>query len=120
MDDEETLLITAQRMLERLGHTVETAPNGREAINKYIAAKQKGHPFDVTIMDLTIPGGMGGEETIKEILKLDPEAKAIVASGYSSDPVISDFATYGFRGYLVKPFSMLELDKAIANTVAIC
>ncbi len=117
MDDDEALLKTARRMLERLGHAVETATNGREAIDTYMAAKQKGTPFDATIMDLTIPGGMGGEEAIKKLLALDPTAKVIVASGYSSDRVLSDFASYGFSGHLVKPFDLHELGKAITQAV---
>lgn len=117
MDDEEIILKTARRMLERLGHSVETVQTGRDAIDQYRAARQGGHPFDAIIMDLTIPGGMGGEAAIKELLQFDPNAKAIVASGYSSDPVMSNFAAYGFCGYLAKPFSLLELDKALSATL---
>jgi PAS domain S-box-containing protein len=117
MDDESVVRQTATLMLERLGHTVETAQDGREAIAKYAAAMKSDRPFDVTIMDLTIPGGMGGKDAIRDLLALDPSARAIVASGYASDPVLADCARYGFIGQLAKPFVMSGLDDALSNAL---
>ncbi len=117
MDDEEMILSTTSMMLEELGCTVETAVNGSEAIDRYIAAKTQGKPFDVAIMDLTIAGGMGGKEAIGELLAVDPSAKVIVTSGYSSDPVLADFVGHGFSGCLAKPFKMSELNAAISRVL---
>jgi len=117
MDDEEIIRITTSRMLERLGYTVEVAIDGRQALDKYAAARQSGRRFDLVIMDLTIPGGMGGQEAVQALLALDPAAKAIVYSGYSSDPVLANYAQYGFCGCLAKPFLMKELQREIARVL---
>lgn len=74
-------------------------------------------PFDVVIMDLTVPGGMGGKEAVKQILAIDPKAKVIVSSGYSNDPVMSDYQKYGFCNVVTKPFKMEELSEKITNAV---
>jgi DNA-binding NarL/FixJ family response regulator len=68
-------------------------------------------------MDLTIPGGMGGAEAIKRLLKIDPRVKAIVSSGYSNDPVIADFRQYGFRGFIMKPYMLMELKKTLEQVL---
>ena len=117
MDDEAVVLETTQGMLVRLGFTVETARDGREAIAKYLEAKNQGRPFSATIMDLTIPGGMGGKEAIGELLARDPLARVIVSSGYSSDPVLADCTQYGFTGHLSKPFRLAELRDVIADAI---
>lgn len=109
MDDDAMILRTTSRMIMHLGYTVETAADGREAIYKCSEAMKAGKPFDAAILDLTVPGGMGGKETVGELLKIAPSVRVIVSSGYSSDPVLSNYATYGFSGYLAKPFSQQEL-----------
>ena len=76
-----------------------------------------GNPFAVAILDLTIPGGMGGEATIKELLKIDPAVKAIVSSGYIDDPVMADYSKYGFSGMVAKPYTIEELRKAVQNVI---
>ena len=114
MDDEAVVRETSTNLLLRLGFTVETANDGGEAIAKYMEAKKQGRPFSATIMDLTIPGGMGGKEAVGELLALDPAAKVIVASGYSSDPVLADCRQYGFAGHLAKPFRLAELREVMA------
>ncbi len=113
MDDERIVREVAACMLESLGYSVDSAAEGTEAIEKYSAAKKNGIPFDVVIMDVTIAGGMGGKEAVKNILTIDPKAKVIAASGYSTDPVIANYSDYGFRGRLVKPFKMKDLKKEL-------
>ena len=89
-------------MLKRLGYAAKTVKNGVEVIKAYKKQKETGEPFDMVILDLTIKGGMGGEQTIRELLKIDPHVKAIVSSGYFNDPVIADFRAYGFQGIIPK------------------
>jgi len=109
MDDEEIILKVLKRMLEKNSYSVDTAKDGRKAIELYRLALETGQPYKTVIMDLTIPGGMGGKEALKELLALDPKVKAIVASGYSNDPVMAQFQEYGFRAALTKPFKASEL-----------
>jgi CheY-like chemotaxis protein len=109
MDDEEFLLDAISSILRSLGYSIETAVNGQKAIDLVKQAKLDGNPFEVVILDLTIPGGMGGKQAIKEIRKIDPDVKAIAASGYSDDPVIADPEQYGFKGALRKPYTVDEL-----------
>jgi CheY-like chemotaxis protein len=117
MDDEEMIRIATSRMLERLGYTVDLAIDGRQALDKYAAAMKNCRPYDLAIMDLTIPGGMGGREAMQALKSLDPKAKAIVYSGYSSDPVLADYARYGFSGCLAKPFMLKELQREITRVL---
>jgi PAS domain S-box-containing protein len=109
MDDEEMILDISVTMLEHLGYAVETAIDGKQTIEKYIDADKCGKPFDVVVVDLTIPGGEGGEDVIKELLKINPLVKTIVSSGYSNSQVMSNYSEYGFKGRLVKPFLMEDL-----------
>ncbi len=113
MDDEEFIRLPMKRILERLGHEVELACHGEEAIQKYAHARNSGHPFDAVILDLTIKGGMGGKQTIEELLKIEPSVKAIVASGYSDDPVLSNCKEYGFCASLPKPSSKAKIIEAL-------
>jgi len=80
-------------------------------------AKEHGEKYDVVIMDLTIPGGMGAEDAIKKLIEIDPEIKAIVSSVYSNAPIISDFLKYGFRGAVTKPFRIEELTKTVKDVL---
>ena len=113
MDDEEMLRDVSSAMLTKLGYAVETAIDGVEAIEIYKKARESARPFDLIILDLTNNSGMGGVEAIRKLLEFDPEIRAIVATGYSFDPVVSNFRAYGFRGAITKPFSMGELGKAV-------
>ncbi len=109
MDDEEIILDVASEMFKSLGCEIETAADGKEAIDKFNLSKKENKTFDLIIMDLTIPGGLGGKETIKKILEIDPKAKVIVSSGYSTDPIMANYREYGFKGRLVKPFKLNDL-----------
>ena len=118
MDDEEIVRLTVSRMLEALGYEVESAGDGAEALQTYRAALEEGEPFDAVIMDLTIPGGMGGEEAVSELLAMHPEARAMVSSGYSNDPVIARYGDYGFVGSIKKPVMIQELAEIVRTALA--
>ena len=109
MDDEESVLKLISRMLKKMGHEVILTDDGAEAVKLYKESFESGNPIDLTIMDLTIPGGMGGKDAVKEILNINAEAKVLVASGYSTDPVMASHTQFGFSGALVKPFQMNDL-----------
>ncbi|MEQ8172784.1 MAG: PAS domain S-box protein [Candidatus Eremiobacterota bacterium] len=109
MDDEDIVLKTTGMILKRLGYKTDFAKDGTELIDIYKREKDKGTPFDLLIMDLTIPGGMGGKEAIEKLKEIDRDVKAIVSSGYSNDPIMADFKTYGFMGVVVKPYKISEL-----------
>jgi PAS domain S-box-containing protein len=113
MDDEEMLLVMVEDMLAFLGYEAEGVCDGDEAIAFYTRAMKTGESFDAVVMDLTIPGGMGGEETIKRLLKIDPCIKAIVSSGYSNSPLMSNYKSYGFKERIVKPYTIEELSRAL-------
>jgi CheY-like chemotaxis protein len=117
MDDEELIRDVVSSMLEYLGYEVDLASDGQEALDKYRDALQSGSRFDAIIMDLTIPGGKGGKEVIKDLVDMDPQAKAIVSSGYSNDPVMSNFSEYGFKGVVKKPFKIEDLSAAIEQVL---
>jgi PAS domain S-box-containing protein len=116
MDDEEDIREITTQILNRLGYESVSTSDGKEAIRLYHEAKESGKPFDVVIMDLTVPGGMGGKDATKKLLEYDPQARIIVASGYSNDPVMSDYKAHGFSGYIVKPFAVEEF-KALLHDV---
>ena len=113
MDDEIQVRTIIADMLEYLGNETEVASDGVEAIEIYRRALDSGKRFDAVIVDLTVPGGMGGKETIGKLLEIDPEVKAIVSSGYSHDPVISDYSQFGFVDYLTKPYHLNDLKNLI-------
>ncbi|VAW39033.1 hypothetical protein MNBD_DELTA04-1008 [hydrothermal vent metagenome] len=113
MDDDQDVREVAGMMLTELGYAVAFAGDGQEAVRLYQEAMRDRHPFDYVILDLTVPGGMGGEETIKELRKIDPEVKAIVSSGYSSSPIMADFREYGFTAVAVKPYNIDELGRIL-------
>jgi PAS domain S-box-containing protein len=117
MDDEEAIRNLAAEMLTLLGYEVVLAKDGKEAIDLYIAAKDSASPFRAVIMDLTVPGGMGGKETIRRLQALDPGVRAIVSSGYSNDPVMAEYEKHGFMGVVVKPFGVKEVSEALKRLV---
>jgi len=118
MDDEPSILRFSGAMLESLGYTVTGAADGASAVALFAEAHGRGEPFDLVILDLTVPGGMGGREAIKRMRELDPEVKAIVSSGYSTDAVLGNHAAHGFSGVLTKPYRLAELSEAVAAVQA--
>ncbi len=117
MDDQEMIRNLAAQMLQVLGYSVEAVGDGNEMLERYRGAMAAGVPFDAVIMDLTIPGGMGGEEAVSHLLELDPRAKAIVSSGYSNDSAIANYAAFGFRGVIAKPFTLAELSSVLEEVL---
>jgi PAS domain S-box-containing protein len=111
MDDEESVRTTVKRMLESVGYKVNTARNGEEAIRMYDEARH-AQPFDAVMLDLTVPGGMGGKETIRQLSSKHPSIKAIVSSGYVNDPVMQRFRKHGFVGVVTKPYTLGDLTYA--------
>jgi PAS domain S-box-containing protein len=113
MDDEEPIRDMTEALLKRLGFEVTSVADGHEAVRVYAEALRNASRFDLVIMDLTVPGGMGGRDTIKELLKIDPAVKGIVSSGYSSDPIMASYRTYGFSGMVAKPYRLTDLAKVV-------
>lgn len=115
MDDEEGVREVVSAMLIHLGYEVTVVVDGRKALEVYGRAMREGNPFALVIMDLTIPGGMGGKETVARLLSLDPAAKAVVSSGYASDPIMAKYKDFGFAGVIPKPFKIELLSDVLAR-----
>src|SRR5271157_2234222 len=117
MDDEEAIRVVAADLLTLLGYDVVTAKDGSECIEMYKAAMESGQPFFVVIMDLTVPGGMGGKVAIQKLLEIDDKVKAIVSSGYSTDPIMSNYQHHGFKGIVPKPYNAVELSRVLQELI---
>lgn len=117
MDDEDILRNAAGLLLGELGYSVDYARDGKEAIEIYKKAKDSGEPFDVVLMDLTIPAGMGGKDAIKKLIEIDPDIRAIVCSGYSTDPIMSEYVNYGFKEAIIKPYDIEQLSRVVYKVV---
>lgn len=117
MDDEEDIRYVTKQMLVSIGYQVDLAKNGVEAINAYLNAIEDGKPFSAVIIDLTIQGGKGGKETIKELLEIDPNIKAIVSSGYPDNPVMTNYKKYGFKDVMAKPYKIEKLSKILNDVI---
>jgi PAS domain S-box-containing protein len=117
MDDEKHIRDLAANILSSIGYRVITAIDGAEAIELFKEAAASGDPFDAVILDLTIPGGMGGRETIQRLREIDSGVKAIVSSGYSDDPVLADFRKYGFKGVIAKPYEARHLSEILHRAI---
>ena len=117
MDDEESILTMANLLLRRLGFEAELARDGIETVRKFAAAHAAGQPFDLVVMDLTVPGGIGGREAIEQLRAIDPGVRAIVSSGYSNDPVLANHRAYGFRGVVAKPYKIDDFTRVLRTVL---
>ena len=117
MDDEEIVRDTIGEMLSYLGYRTEFAKDGVEAIDLYVHARKNNDPFDMVILDLTVPGGMGGQEAMEEFLVIDPRIKAIVSSGYANNRIMSEFGRYGFVDVISKPYKLEELSETVSRVM---
>lgn len=118
MDDEPLVRSVATQIMIRLGYEVVAVSDGGEAAECYRQARESGRPFDLVILDLTVPGGVGGIETLGLLRRLDPDVRAIVSSGYSSDPIMAEYSKYGFRGVVVKPYTVGEMGRMLREALA--
>ena len=118
MDDEEAIQRLAVALLQRLGLEAKAVGDGNEALREYAVARAAGRPYDVVILDLTVPGGMGGRETMDRLRQIDPDVRAVVSSGYSSDPVVAQYQSHGFSAIVNKPYDLTELTKALNAALA--
>jgi CheY-like chemotaxis protein len=119
MDDEDMVAEVAQEMLESIGYTATLTASGREAIATFRAAEEAGEPFDAVILDLTVPGGMGGAEAVGHIKQIRSSVPALVMSGYADDSVLARYGEYGFDGVLPKPFMIPDLRRVLHEAVAV-
>jgi two-component system cell cycle sensor histidine kinase/response regulator CckA len=117
MDDHELVRIIAGKILNHIGFEVEFARHGEEAVTMYREALEKGNPFHLVILDLTINFGLGAKDTIQKLLEIDPHVKAVVSSGYSNDPIIHNYHVYGFCGVITKPYEIEDFNRVVRKLV---
>lgn len=117
MDDEEIVADIAKQMLEYMGYEVTVVEDGEKAIAEFRLSMEGDSPYNLIIMDLNIPNGMGGMEAIQHILKLDEHAKVLVSTGYSNDPIVDDYRKHGFSGCIAKPFDLQGLQDAVDRSL---
>jgi CheY-like chemotaxis protein len=119
MDDEEPIRQLAKEMLSHCGYQCELAKDGHEALARFQQAIKKGTPFSAVILDLTVPGSMGGKDAILRIREIDPQVIAFVSSGYSNDPIMAKYHTYGFHGVITKPYSLIGLSTILHRSLSV-
>ena len=117
MDDEEQIRKVLGEMVQTCGYSFQAVSDGEQALKVFSQAQDCGKPFSAVILDLTIPGGLGGKEVVKDMLSLDPHLRAIVVSGYSNDPVLANFEDYGFKGRVAKPFNLVDLSIVLNSVI---
>jgi CheY-like chemotaxis protein len=117
MDDDADILELAGAVLRLLEYEPVLTRDGNEAIDAYQEARAQGRPFAAVILDLTIPGGMGGRDTIRRLREIDPDVRAIVSSGYSNDAVLAEHRAHGFRAMVAKPYRMEDLARALSEAI---
>ena len=117
MDDEPMVCQVAGALITMLGYQVDFAVNGEEAVTKYRTAMQSGNPFNAVILDLTVRGGTGGEEAVRQLAAIDPEVKAVVSSGYADNAIVANYRDYGFTAFLNKPYTVDELENVLKTVL---
>lgn len=117
LDDDPAIRMTSSRLLKHIGHRVQAVESGKEALRMYREALESGEPYDVSILDLTLPGGRSGTSVLEDLKALNPNIVAIVSSGYSQDPVMAHFSDYGFRGMIQKPYTLSELQSCLEQVI---
>ena len=117
VDDEEAIRALVEFTLERLGYKVSQAESALEGVELYRQKLAAGERFDAVILDLTLPGGMGGKEALKKLIEIDPTVNAIVSSGYAMDATMSRYQDFGFRGVIAKPYEAAELGKIVHEVI---
>jgi CheY-like chemotaxis protein len=115
LDDEAPIRALAVRLLSLLGYQVEAVATGSETIERYTRARIERRPFDLVLLDLTIPGELGGSHVLRALRAIDPDVKAIVVSGYAADDVLANYRNYGFKAVVTKPFTVEELSAAMVD-----
>jgi CheY-like chemotaxis protein len=115
MDDEAAIRTLTVNMLGFLGYDAEVVSNGSALVKRYMGAISKGQPFDSVILDLVVPGSIGGKETLDRLKQIDPAVKAVLVSGYAQDNVMTEFRSYGFKAVLPKPFTLEELSRTLRS-----
>lgn len=117
MDDEEMIRDMAMLLIQGLGYQVDVAEDGTQALSMYQTESQGNNPYDMVFLDLLIPGGMGGEETMQHLLALDPQAKVIVCSGDPTQQIVEKYQEYGFQGTLSKPYTTKNLRHLLKEVI---
>ena len=117
MDDEPSIRSMAVLFMQRIGYDCDVAVDGAEAVRKYKEAMAAGRKYEAVVMDLTVPGGMGGREAMEHLRRLDPAVCAIVSSGYSRDPVLANYQAHGFQAVLPKPYGLEQLTKVMRGVL---
>jgi len=118
MDDETDVREVAGKMLSYLGFKVTFAQDGGQALDLYKLAMGRSEPYDAVILDLTVPGGMGGSQAVVKLREVDPAVRAIVASGFATNPVLSNFQAHGFLGAITKPFTLQSMSQTLTQVLA--
>jgi len=117
VDDEDAIRDLVEFTLTRLGYEVSQAATALQGVELYQQKLRSGKRFDLVILDLTLPGGMGGKEALKKLIEIDPTVNAIVSSGYATDATMSRYEDFGFRGCIAKPYEAAELGKIVHDTI---
>ncbi len=118
MDDEQAIRVLMHQIINSLGYDVKTCIDGKEAVEEYIKAMESNKPFDAVILDLTNQLGMGGQETMEKLLEIDPDTKGIIITGYSDDPVVTNYRAYGFSDFITKPATRDKLSRVISEVIS--